>query len=112
MRAAWLTAKDEGENNANDDFPDRILSFHRESFIGRECRLDVQAGLPSLRIFDNDNETRNSDQAQVDERTTAMVFHTLQIFSLKDEDDDCTSFATLDEGDEDSLLRRTKNRPL
>jgi hypothetical protein len=55
-----------------------------------DCRLDVQAGSPALRIFDNDNET-SSDQAQVDERTTAIVF-TLRYSVSKDEDDDCTSF--------------------
>jgi hypothetical protein len=67
---------------------------------------------PSLRIFDNDNETEALIKRKWTRRTTAIVFHTSRYSVSKDEDDDCTSFYDLDEGDEDSLLRRTKNRPL
>jgi hypothetical protein len=89
--------------NMPDDFQTNpIISprkFHRAS-VGSSSR----PGLPSLNLFENENRNTNSDQAQVDEKDYGYsISHSSRYSVSKDEDDDCTSFYELDEGDEDSF---------
>jgi hypothetical protein len=102
MRHSLMTAKDiEGENIANDDFRTNPI-YHRESFMGQSVGSTSRPS-PALRIFDNDNGNRSSDQAQVDEEDYGYSISPSRYSVSKDEDDDLTSFYEPRRGDEDSF---------
>jgi hypothetical protein len=101
-RHSLMTAQNiKGEKIANADFQaNPIISptvFQRAS-VGSTSR----PGLPSLRLFDNDDSNPNYEQAHVDKADDGYgISHSSRYSASNEEDDDCTSIYLLDEDGED-----------